>query len=90
MKKPLIKHSKLREKKYKMYGSRVKGAPGNGTKPNPLFKYINRLKILNGIKGVVTSWQDPTQLSFHLVEVCSPRDIATYFIFSMYLWLYDS
>jgi hypothetical protein len=35
---------------------------------NPVFKETNRLKILNRIKGVVTSGQDPTQLSFHLVK----------------------
>jgi hypothetical protein len=29
---------------------------------------INRLKILKGIKGVVTLGHDPTQLSFHLVN----------------------
>jgi hypothetical protein len=37
-------------------------------KLNPVFKEINRLKILNGIKGVVTSGQDPTQLSFHFIK----------------------
>jgi hypothetical protein len=30
---------------------------------NPVFKEINRLKILNGIKGMVNLGQDPTQLS---------------------------
>jgi hypothetical protein len=29
---------------------------------NPVFKEINRLKISNGTKGVVTSGEDPTQL----------------------------
>ena len=35
---------------------------------NPVFKEMNRLKILNGIKGVVTSTQDPTQLNFQLMR----------------------
>ena len=47
-----------------------KGALGNIIfEPNPVFKEVRRLKkspMLNGIKGVVTSGQDPTQLSFHL------------------------
>jgi hypothetical protein len=33
-----------------------------------VFKEINRLKILDGIKDAVTSEQDPTQLSFHLTQ----------------------
>lgn len=41
--------------RYKMYGSRVKAAPGSGMEQNPVFKQINRLKILNGIKGMMTS-----------------------------------
>jgi hypothetical protein len=51
-----------------MYGSRIKEAPGSGMELNPVFKEINTLKILNGIKGVVTSRQDSTQLSFHFVK----------------------
>jgi hypothetical protein len=35
---------------------------------NPVFKEINGLKMLNGIRGGVTSGQDPTQLCFSLVE----------------------
>ena len=50
-----------------MYGSRIKGATGSGKELNPLFKEINRLKILNGIKGVIASDQDPTQISFHFI-----------------------
>ena len=49
----LMKHSKLRKEKYKMYGLRIKAASGSGMELNPVFKEINRLKILNGIKGVV-------------------------------------
>ena len=49
----LVKWSKLSKKKYKMYGLRTKGAPESGMELNPVFKEINRLKILNGIKGVV-------------------------------------
>jgi hypothetical protein len=37
-------------------------------KPNPVFKEINQLKILNAIKGVVTSGQDLSKLNFHLLE----------------------
>ena len=43
----------------------------SGMEISPMFKEINRLKkslMLNGIKGVVTSGQDPTQLSFQLVK----------------------
>jgi hypothetical protein len=40
----LIKHSKLRKKKYKMYGSKNKGAPGSRVELNPVFKEINRLR----------------------------------------------
>ena len=39
--------------------------------PSPVFKEINRLKkslMLSEIKGVVTSEQDPTQLSFQPME----------------------
>ena len=41
----------------------------NGTES--LFKEINRLKswMLNGIKEVVTSGENPTQLSFQLVKM---------------------
>ena len=43
-----------------------KGAPGSGIELNPVFKEINRLR--NGIKGVVTSGQDPTQLNFQYIK----------------------
>lgn len=46
-----------------MYDSKIKGAPGSGWKLNPVFKEINILTILNGIKEIVTSGQDLTQLS---------------------------
>ena len=49
-----------------MYNLRRKGAPGNGMELSPVFKEINRLR--NGIKRVVTSGQDPTQLSFQFVK----------------------
>ena len=62
------KHSKLKKKKYKIHDSKSKEAPENGVKLNPEFKEINRLKILNKIKGVVTSGQDSTQLCFHLLK----------------------
>ena len=39
-----------------------KGTPGIGIELNPVFKEINRLN------GVVTSGQDPTQLSFQLAK----------------------
>jgi hypothetical protein len=50
-----MKQSKLGKEKYTMYGSRVKGAPGNRIELNPLLKEKNRLKIQNGIKGMVVS-----------------------------------
>ena len=64
---------KLYKKKYKLYGSWIKEAPGSRTEVNPMFREINRLKILNGIKGVVTLGQDPIQLSFHLVKRMFPK-----------------
>lgn len=49
-----------------------KGAPGNGmSEPSPVLKEIKSLKtslVLTGIKEVVTSRQDPTQLSFLRVK----------------------
>ena len=43
----------------------AKGGPGSGMlEPSPVLKEIKSLKTLNGIKGVVTSGQDPIQLSF--------------------------
>ena len=44
MKSILIKHSKLKKKKYKMYGSKNKGAAGSRMEPKPMFKEINRLR----------------------------------------------
>ena len=35
-----VKQSKLQRENYKMYGSKSKGAPGSGTKRNPVFKDI--------------------------------------------------
>ena len=43
---------------------------------NPVFKEINRLKILSGIKGVVTLVQDPTQPNLDcgvVVHTFNPR-----------------
>jgi hypothetical protein len=40
MKNILIKHRNLRKEKYKMYGSKSKGASGSGVKLNPVFKNI--------------------------------------------------
>lgn len=48
-------------------GLRRKGAPGRVIELRTVLKQINRLKkslILNGIKGMVNSWQGSTQLSF--------------------------
>lgn len=59
---------KKKKRKGGKYGSRSKGAPGSGKELNPVFNEINRLKVLNGIKGVVTSGQVPTQISFHFIK----------------------
>ena len=40
MKNILIKHSKLRKEKYKLYASSIKGAPGSKMELNPMFKEI--------------------------------------------------
>jgi hypothetical protein len=40
MKNILIKLGKPRKEKYKMYGSRIKGAPGSAIELNPVFKDI--------------------------------------------------
>jgi hypothetical protein len=56
-----MKRSKLSEEKYKMYCLRRKRTPGS----------VNRLKkspVLSGVQRVVTSEQDPTQLSFRFVK----------------------
>lgn len=61
-----MKRSKLSKEKYKMYSLMRKGALGSVKELNPVFKEINRLKkslVLNGIKEIVTSEQDPAQLS---------------------------
>lgn len=51
-----------------MHGSRIKVVPEIEKELNSVFRKINRLKILKGIKGVVTSGQDPTQISFHFIK----------------------
>ena len=51
-----------------MYGSKIKGTLGSIMELNPVFREINKLKILNRIKEVVALGQDPTQPSFHLVR----------------------
>jgi hypothetical protein len=66
-----MKHCKIRKEKYKMCVSRIKGTPGSSMELKPVFKKISRLKILSGIKGVMSLGQDPTQLNFHLLKVCS-------------------
>jgi hypothetical protein len=48
----LIKHSNLRQEKLKIYSLRIKGEPGSGMELNSVFKEINRLNLLSGIKGV--------------------------------------
>ena len=63
----IMKRNKPSKEKYKMYNLRRKGAPGSGIELTPVFKGINRFKILNEYR-VETSMQDPTQLSFHLVR----------------------
>lgn len=40
MKSILVKHSKLKKKKYKMYGSKSKRVPGSKMKLNPVLKDI--------------------------------------------------
>jgi hypothetical protein len=40
MKNILVKMSKLRKEKYKIYGWRIKGAPGSGMELNHVFKDI--------------------------------------------------
>jgi hypothetical protein len=50
-----------------MYNLRRKEASRSGMELNPVFREINRLKKIltfNRKKAVVTSEQDPTQLSF--------------------------
>jgi hypothetical protein len=39
-----MKMSELRKEKYKMYGSKIKGAPRSRKQLNPTFKKINRLQ----------------------------------------------
>ena len=55
MKSILIKGSHLHKEKYKMYGSKNKGAPGSRIELNPMFKEINRLtKLLHYVFAVET------------------------------------
>jgi hypothetical protein len=42
LKSVLMKWSKLKKEKYKMYGSRIKRAPGSGMELNPVFKEVNK------------------------------------------------
>ena len=62
----LMKRSKLNKEKYKLYRLSRKEVPKSGMELSPAFKEINRLR--SGIKGVVSSGEDPTQLSSHLVK----------------------
>ena len=68
MKSVFLRRSTPSKEKYKMHGSRRKGAPGSRSELNPMVTEVNRLKILNGVKRAVTSRQDHTQLGFHLVK----------------------
>jgi len=45
----LIKYSNLIKEKYKIFPSKIKGAPGSEMELNPVFKDIKRMK------GMVTS-----------------------------------
>lgn len=47
MKSVLMKKNKLSKEKYKMYHSKRKGAPGSIMELNPVFKELNKLKILS-------------------------------------------
>lgn len=66
LKRFMMKRGKLSRVNYKMKILRRKRAPGSRMELSPIFKKINGSR--NGIKGVVMSGQDPTQLSFQLVE----------------------
>jgi hypothetical protein len=44
MKSLLMKRSKMRKKRHKIYGSGNEGAPGSEMKLNPMFKEIYRLR----------------------------------------------
>ena len=57
-----MKRNKLSTENY----LRRKGAPESGVDLSSVFKDINGLR--NGIKGIVTTGQDPTQLNFQLVR----------------------
>jgi hypothetical protein len=66
-----MKRSKVSRESYKRYNLRRKGAPGDGMELSPVFEEIYILKknlILKGIKGMVTTGQDPTQLNFQFVK----------------------
>lgn len=65
MKNDLMKRS---EEKDTMNGARRIWTPGNVMELNPMFKQINILKILNGIKGFVTSGQDTIHVNLLLVK----------------------
>jgi hypothetical protein len=66
-----MKRSKLSKKKYKTYSLRGEGTSESGMEVSSVFKEINRLKrslMPNGIKVVLVSGQDPTQLSLQLLR----------------------
>ena len=46
----------------------TKGVPGSEMELNPVLKEVNRLKKSLMLSGIVTSRQDPTQLSFQFVK----------------------
>lgn len=59
-----------------MNGSKRKGALENGLELNPVFKGINRLEILNGIQGVLTSEHDRS-------TVCKSLSHLARYLFTM-------
>ena len=56
----LMTERKLNKGNHKMNCSRRKEAAGSGKELNPVSKVINLVKILNGIKGVVSTGLDLT------------------------------
>ena len=57
-----MQSSKLINEKYKIDDLGRKGVPESKIELNPVFKELNRL--INVIKGVVTSGQDSNKLGF--------------------------
>ena len=55
-----------KREKYKLYNLKRKEVPKSGVDLSPVFNEINRLR--DGIKGVLDSGQDLTQLNFQFVK----------------------